>query len=616
MKSLKISESLSLPIDAVTQVLALIGKRESGKSYCATKLAELMLTAKSQIVVIDGIGNWWGLRVAKNGKDKGFSIPVFGGRHGDVPLDVRSGTLIADLIIKGDYSAVIDVSMFRKNERKTFITDFIEQFFHLKKEHISPVHFFLEECQLYIPQKTFKGEERMLGAFEDLIKLGRNYGIGATLISQRPQAVNKDVLNQAECLFAFQMTGPHERKTIETWIRDKDINENISTELTRLPIGAPHIWSPRWLKFSGVVKIAEKLTLNSTSTPVVGEKQVEVKQLSPVDIEQLSKALSTVIEEHKENDPKVLKKRIQELQQELKLEKDEAKRNKILLEQKIEFAERRILENQKETEKRIAEYGNQKKIDTAQIPALENLLKNTELSISRLEEVWKGINKQVTGQLNSIKLDVELIGMDLSKLIESIGQNYHIELSKEVKEKPLIEYVDEHSFLNKDSKNLHKMPVSTDATDELSKGERLVLTLVAQQNGRCTRDMVTVFTEYKASTRNAYIQRLQQKGFIEFTGKNIKITESGATALGSYQKLPTGKALQNHWITNLPEGESKIFSVIIDWYPNSVERSLLADIFKDQYKTSTRNAYIQRLETKSLIHKSGSSGLKASSYLF
>jgi DNA helicase HerA-like ATPase len=74
------------------------------------------------------------------------------------------------------------------------------------RDAAQPAARLLREAQELCPRRS-AGVGEDVGAFERLIKLGRNFGIGATLISQRPQAVNKDVLNQTECLLAFQMTG-------------------------------------------------------------------------------------------------------------------------------------------------------------------------------------------------------------------------------------------------------------------------------------------------------------------------------------------------------------------------------------------------------------------------
>ena len=100
---LRISDDLALPIDAVTQKFGFLGRTGSGKTYGANKLAEQMLEAKAQIVVLDPVGVWWGLRVGTLKIDSvtppGYPIPILGGMHGDIPLEPGAGALIADLIV-------------------------------------------------------------------------------------------------------------------------------------------------------------------------------------------------------------------------------------------------------------------------------------------------------------------------------------------------------------------------------------------------------------------------------------------------------------------------------------------------------------------------------------
>ncbi len=73
------------------------------------------------------------------------------------------------------------------------MADFAAELFHAKKRHRSRVMVVFEEVQEFCPQVVRGDVARMVGAIESLIKLGRNYGIGAALISQRPQAVNKEI---------------------------------------------------------------------------------------------------------------------------------------------------------------------------------------------------------------------------------------------------------------------------------------------------------------------------------------------------------------------------------------------------------------------------------------
>jgi hypothetical protein len=164
MKPLQLSKELSLPIDAVTQTFAFLGRRGSGKTYGAGKLAELMLDAGAQIVVLDPIGVWYGLRLSADGKHKGFSVPVFGGEQGDVPLEPQAGALIAKLLVEERFSAVLDVSTFRKEQRKQFVTDFAEELMHRKKTNRSAIHVFFEESQLFVPQMVGAKDARMVGS--------------------------------------------------------------------------------------------------------------------------------------------------------------------------------------------------------------------------------------------------------------------------------------------------------------------------------------------------------------------------------------------------------------------------------------------------------------------
>src|SRR5207244_107411 len=110
----------------------------------------------------------------------------------------------------------------------------------------------------------------MLHAFTRMQKLGRNFGIGSSYISQRPQEVNKKALNMCQTLFVFRTTGTHERTAIEKWIEDKSLDENIAQDLPKISTGSCHLWSPEFLKVSEMIKISEKHTFNASATPEVG----------------------------------------------------------------------------------------------------------------------------------------------------------------------------------------------------------------------------------------------------------------------------------------------------------------------------------------------------------
>jgi DNA helicase HerA-like ATPase len=229
-RALHVAQDLALPLDAVTEVLAFVGRRGQGKSYAAQLLAEQMHAAEAQFVVLDPVGVWWGLRLAANGKDPGIPIPVLGGLHGDVPLEPTAGKLVADLVVDRGISAVLDVSQFESDAAKArFAAEWGARFFYRKKAAPSAVHVFVEEAQEFVPQNPQRDEAVMLHHFQRLAKLGRNFGVGLSLITQRPQEVHKKVLNLTELLFAFQLTGTHERRAVADWIEDKSIDEDVAS---------------------------------------------------------------------------------------------------------------------------------------------------------------------------------------------------------------------------------------------------------------------------------------------------------------------------------------------------------------------------------------------------
>ena len=113
-----LAHELDLPTDAVTQTFGLIGRKGSGKTYAAGVLVEGLADAGAQVVVLDPVGNWYGLRLAADGQGEGLPIPILGGEHGDIPLEPGAGQLVANVLVERRSSAVLDLSPFRKNERK------------------------------------------------------------------------------------------------------------------------------------------------------------------------------------------------------------------------------------------------------------------------------------------------------------------------------------------------------------------------------------------------------------------------------------------------------------------------------------------------------------------
>lgn len=291
-RRVRFAEDLDLPVNVATQGVAFLARRGAGKTYAASVLAEGLLDAGVQTVVLDPIGVWWGLRLDADGKSPGFSIPVIGGYHGDLPLEEDQGERLARMAVELGTSAVLDVSKLRKRARNRFVARFAEELFELKKQSPSPLHLIIEEAQKFAPQQS-SGSEEVLGAIEDLCRLGRNLGVGFTLVSQRPQSVNKEVLSQVEMLVVMQTTAPHERKAIAQWVAEHgDAGRELVGQVPELPVGEAIVWSPQWLREMRRVKILTRSTFDASATPEVGRTVNPGASLGRVDVGELAAFLA------------------------------------------------------------------------------------------------------------------------------------------------------------------------------------------------------------------------------------------------------------------------------------------------------------------------------------
>ncbi|MEO8679231.1 MAG: DUF87 domain-containing protein [Vicinamibacterales bacterium] len=151
-RALRLAKDLALPLDAVSRTFGILAVRGAGKSNTAAVMAEEMFAAGLPFVVIDPVGSWYGLRSSADGTAPGLPIPIFGGKHGDVPLERGAGELIADLIVEKRLTCVLDLSRAdSETAKKQFLLAFATR---LYQKNENPLHLFLEEADDYIPVRA------------------------------------------------------------------------------------------------------------------------------------------------------------------------------------------------------------------------------------------------------------------------------------------------------------------------------------------------------------------------------------------------------------------------------------------------------------------------------
>lgn len=569
-KKLKISAELSLPLDAVTQTFGILAVRRAGKSNAAAVMAEEMFHAGLPFVVVDPKGDWWGLRSSGDGKGAGLAIPIFGGDHGDVPLEKGGGAFLADLIASDRLSCILDTSELSKKASTKFLEDFADRLLRKNREAL---HLFLEEADDYIPQKPFGEQTRCLAAFEKLVKRGGFRGIGVTLISQRSASLNKNVLTQIETLIALRTTSPQDRKAILAWIDYHTGAKDLVDSLPELTAGEAWVWSPQWLGLTKRIQFRRRRTFDSGSTPKATAKRRRAPTtLADVDLGKIREQMGEAIERAQAEDPKLLQVRIRELERELaKREGDGVSKED---QERLGRLEAAVDTLSKELEKRSAH-------DPGILKAGEALHKSLETAMGQLETLL--------GHLQAVQT-IQIPKLQLRNAVRKI-----------LTPTPAAR------------REMARVGIAVNGED-LPRGPRRILTAIAQHEAGATREQLSVLTGYKRSSRDTYIQRLRERGYVEQLDDVLVASPEGIAALGSdFEPLPKGRELQDHWLSTLPTGERRILEVLVDAYPKAVERDVLSEV--TGYKRSSRDTYIQKLKARKLVDLDGSAP-RASQELF
>ena len=283
-KSMKLNiGTVQLPISAATKTFAILAKRGAGKTYTGAVMAEEFYKNNIPFVVFDPIDVWWGLRFNKNGKDKGLPVVVFGLEHADIKLDRDMGRRIAQAVVRENVSVVISTFGLPKVAQRHLIAEFSEELLNINN---TPRHIFVEEAHEFVPQRVQGAMGKVFSAVEALVVMGRNRGIGVTLINQRAATVNKDVLTQLDTLLAFRNVSPQDRKALKEWVEAHSAEgdfDKFMDSLPTLPTGEGWIWSPEFMGVFEKIKIRRRETFHPDREKL-GNK-FEMPKLEQIDIQ-------------------------------------------------------------------------------------------------------------------------------------------------------------------------------------------------------------------------------------------------------------------------------------------------------------------------------------------
>jgi hypothetical protein len=624
-RSLKLAKNLSLPVDAVTQTIAILAKRRAGKSYTMRRLAEQLFDAGQQIVLVDPKGDQWGIRSAADGKAPGLPITILGGERGDVPLEASAGEVVAKLVVEERVSVVLDLSLFRKHEVATFMTTFLENLYRLKarEQYRTPMMLVMDEADAIAPQKPQKGEERMLGAAEDIVRRGGQRGIGCVLVTQRSAVLNKNVLTQAQMLIALRTIAPQDLAAMNAWIDVHGTEEQkrlLMESLPSLPVGDAWFWSPGWPTTEGIFRRVHVLpieTFDSGATPKAGEKRVEPKRPADVDLEALKRQMAATIEKAKADDPRELRRQLAAARTEL------AKKDKVLAE--VDVRTKRIdhklaAKAHRTEESAIRKTNVELKTELSKHRrALEQAMKilvkvkavdfaiDTDEGRTALEQAVAAAVKQVTGSIEkrvtSLATRVEGFKKDAAAAEKAITAllDEKIDLTVTVqKREPFQVAADTTRQRHTPAARPRREPVARpDGFVVTAPMQRILNALAWIESMRLPnpRKEKLAFLADASPTSSSFVNNLgalRTAGLIDYPAPGVvALTDSGRSEAHEVDGTPTSSAeLQDAICAKLPNPQARIIRELIKVYPDPLDKPTLAERAE---VSATSSSYVNNL---------------------
>jgi len=568
-------KALKIDLDVlITTRLLIQANSGGGKSWLLRRLAEQFF-GKVQTIIIDPEGEFSTLR-----EKFGY---VLVGEGGETPADVRSAAMLAEKLLTLKASAICDVyEAFRSRplDRRQWVRHFLNALLDAPRSLWHPLIVIVDEAHKFCPQETPKAgnqlDREIIGGCKDamisLSTTGRKRGFCPIWATQRLAKLDKD----ASAEFFNRLVG----MTIEDVDVDraadlmsvsKEDKHDFRTSLRNLAPGQFYAFGRAITTERVLVTVGDV----ETKHPESGNAKASVAPPTP---EEVKAFLPQLADLPKEADDRA--KSLAELQRENKALKQQVK---------------------------AAEKGVPKPVTVAakvDPKATERAVREATTPLRKqLEAIQRGA-KEVCGYLYKANVKLgEIASLELPKL-EPLKL-----LPQEQWPKPA--QTKERAIPVRPAREV----AESNGDPSLQRGPLAVLKAVAQYPDGAARDQITVLTGYKRSTRDAYLLRLAQCGYVTEGGNGMQVTEHGIAALGAnFEPLPVGDELREYWRNRLPEGERKIFEVLVENYPDSVSKDKISDL--TGYKRSTRDAYLQRMASKRLVEDAGRAAARASDNLF
>lgn len=252
---------LKFPLDFCREKVFICGVTGSGKSFTAGLLMEEINKVGLQFVCFDVLGAHGGLQQLNH-------VEALEPKSGET---VNIKGLVQRLGSEAT-SFVIDISDLPVPKQQSLVAEYCDEM--LTQKLNKGIMTLFEECQDFVPQR---GQPLSFGSIVRMCKLGRQYGYGVCLISQRPASVSKEALSQCSVYMIHNLINHRDLKAIEDQMgfgTDREKLKKILTDISAASQGEVVCYSPSYFRnenFYRATKIRGDRKVNHTG------KNIEMK---------------------------------------------------------------------------------------------------------------------------------------------------------------------------------------------------------------------------------------------------------------------------------------------------------------------------------------------------
>lgn len=574
----------------------------NGKSWALRRLFERAAGLVQQIIV-DPEGEFASLR-------EKHDFVIIAANGGDAVAHPRTAALLALRLLETEASAVLDISELKAADRHAFVRLLFESLIDAPKNLRHPVLVELDEAQIFAPEKG-QGESEATDSVIDMATRGRKRGLCLIAATQRISMFHKGVAAELKnrMIGGTSLDVDVKRAAFDLGMSAKDT----LAALRAFDPGHFFAYGPAF----GQLQPREFVTGDvETSHPKVGHRQAAPPKPTAAIVALLPK-LADLAQEAEERARSIddLKRELVQARRELSIAKKQQPAPPPAPVIKGDpAAERRAAAQNAKLTGLIEELMKfivtvtAKDFDGAAGVDVEAMRKAIEAAVGQSQKLVEKSMERRNTELKALQSEASKILTRVRKLLETQEVKIDLEVRKNA------------PFTVAPSPAAPRPPTAPRPNSNggtsmiLPPGEHATLTALIQFPVGLARNQLTVLTQYKRSSRDAYIQRLREKGLVETNGDTVKATAAGVDAIPDAEPLPTGAELQEHWMRKLPSGEAKVLQVLIEAFPGAVSRDSLTE--STGFARSSRDAYLQRMKAKQLWTEPSRGEVRASEDLF